>query len=316
MQKRIKFFGSALGIFVCYFYYGILQERITRGKYGGKNGEEEEKFVYALSLVLVQCVINFIFARLMLSYIMPQGEDTTKSVYYSLSALMYFLAMVASNMALQWVNYPTQVVAKSCKPIPVMVLGVLIGRKSYIWRKYLFVILIVLGVTLFMLKEGKSRATSENGLGVGELLLLSSLMMDGLLGAIQERMKAEHETRSGHMMLGLNKWSTLYLSVAVIATGEIVEFWKFVGRHPAVLWQLGSLAAAGAFGQYFILFVVSEFGPLPSSIVTTTRKFFTVLGSVILFGNTLVLREWAGTTLVFTGLFLDALYGKSPSKKK
>ena len=38
-----------------------------------------------------------------------------------------------------------QVVGKSCKPIPVMILGVIIGRKSYALKKYLFVLLIVIG---------------------------------------------------------------------------------------------------------------------------------------------------------------------------
>ena len=36
-----KFALCGIGIFVCYFYYGILQEKITRGKYG--EGEAEER---------------------------------------------------------------------------------------------------------------------------------------------------------------------------------------------------------------------------------------------------------------------------------
>ena len=59
---------------------------------------------------------------------------------------------------------------------------------------------------------------------------------------------------------------------------------------------------------------VSEFGPLPCSIITTTRKFFTVLGSVIMFGNTLHTRQWLGAVLVFAGIFLDGAYGKQKQK--
>ncbi len=46
---------------------------------------------------------------LVLSTVMKQGEDKTSRMYYASSALTYLLAMVCSNMALQWVNYPTQV---------------------------------------------------------------------------------------------------------------------------------------------------------------------------------------------------------------
>lgn len=42
-------------------------------------------------------------------FVLVQGEDTTRRLYYASCALTYLLAMVSSNMALQWVNYPTQV---------------------------------------------------------------------------------------------------------------------------------------------------------------------------------------------------------------
>ena len=101
-------------------------------------------------VVLIQCLMNTIFAKLMLVTILKQPRDLTKPAYYASSALTYLVAMVSSNMALQHVNYPTQVIGKSCKPIPVMILGVLIGRKSCSLLKYLFVLMIVGGVGIFM----------------------------------------------------------------------------------------------------------------------------------------------------------------------
>ena len=53
---------------------------------------------------------------------------------------------------------------KSCKPIPVMILGVLLGRKSYPLRKYLFVLLIVAGVAMFMYKDGKVTTKDSDSL--------------------------------------------------------------------------------------------------------------------------------------------------------
>lgn len=126
-SSRTKLLVCAAGIFVCYFYFGILQEKITRGQYG--DGEVKEKFTYMFALVFVQCLLNYIFAKIILLTVMKQGEDSTKTVYYALSSLTYLLAMVCSNMALQFVSYPTQVVGKAGKPIPVMILGVLLGRK-------------------------------------------------------------------------------------------------------------------------------------------------------------------------------------------
>lgn len=66
MQDRIKFAVAALGIFFSYFYFGILQEKITRGRYGdnrNEDGSHGEKFTFTLTLVGVQCLWNWIFAK-------------------------------------------------------------------------------------------------------------------------------------------------------------------------------------------------------------------------------------------------------------
>lgn len=68
-----------------------------------------------------------------------------------------------------------------------MVLGVLVGRKSYPFRKYIFILLIVVGIVLFMYKDKVGGKAANVTMGVGELLLLLSLTMDGLTGAIQVR---------------------------------------------------------------------------------------------------------------------------------
>ena len=161
---------------------------------------------------------------------------------------------------------------------------------------------------MFMYKENTKKSVGGDSLiGVGEILLLVSLTCDGLTGAVQERMKLEHGTKSGHMMLAMNKWSCGYLALAILATGEGREFVTFIQRHPQVTWHLATISVAGALGQFFIFMCVSEFGPLPCSIITTTRKFFTVLGSVILFGNSLLPHQWCGAVLVFTGVKLPYL---------
>merc|ERR1719270_3013360 len=270
-----------------------------------------------MALVAFQCAVNYLYALIMGHTVLKQGEDTTKFSFYACASLTYLLAMVTSNKALSWVNYPTQVIGKSCKPIPVMILGVLVGRERYPLLKYLFILMIVAGVAMFMYKDGSKKGGPASGsglVGVGEILLLVSLTCDGLTGAVQERMKLEHATKSGHMMLAMNKWSCGYLAVALLGSGEGIEFVSFIQRHPAVIWQLATFSVASALGQFFIFMCVSEFGPLPCSIITTTRKFFTVLGSVIMFGNSLLSHQWVGAVLVFCGIFLDGAYGKQKPK--
>lgn len=106
------------------------------------------------------------------------------------------------------------------------------------------------------------------------------------------------------------------MGVALLATGEIWDALSFCSRHPEVVPEIITFGFASALGQNFIFITVSEFGPLMCSIMTTTRKFFTILGSVVLFGNTLITRQWIGTAVVFTGLILNNMFGKNIKAEK
>ncbi|XP_077316120.1 solute carrier family 35 member B1 [Lithobates pipiens] len=308
----LRLLACFLGVFVCYFYYGILQETITRGTYG--EGENKEKFRFALSLVFVQCVANAIFAKILIHFFDSKGKpDRTQSWLYAACSLSYLGAMVSSNSALQYVNYPTQVLGKSCKPIPVMLLGVTVLRKKYPLTKYLCVLLIVAGVALFMYKP-KNSGSSDHAFGYGELLLLLSLTLDGLTGVSQDHMRAHFQTSSNPMMLNINLWSSLFLGAGILFTGELWEFLSFTERYPFIIYNILLFSLTSALGQTFIFMTVVYFGPLTCSIITTTRKFFTILASVLIFSNPISSLQWVGTFLVFLGLGLDAKFGKGPKK--
>lgn len=66
MNDKTKFIVASVGIFFSYFYFGILQEKITRGRYGdavNEDGSRGEKFTYTLALVGIQCLWNWVFAK-------------------------------------------------------------------------------------------------------------------------------------------------------------------------------------------------------------------------------------------------------------
>lgn len=78
--------------------------------------------------------------------------DTTSRWMYPAVAFTYLCAMLSSNEALQHVSYPTQVLGKSIKPVPVMLLGVIIARKRYHYAKYMAILLIVVGIMRLFIK--------------------------------------------------------------------------------------------------------------------------------------------------------------------
>ncbi|XP_010358349.1 solute carrier family 35 member B1 isoform X2 [Rhinopithecus roxellana] len=251
VPDRLRLPLCFLGVFVCYFYYGILQEKITRGKYG--EGAKQETFAFALTLVFIQCVINAVFAKIW--WIVPGAGS---------------MLPVLSPIWVPW-SPATQHYSLSTTQLRSLV----------------------------------------NPASQSQLL---SLTLDGLTGVSQDHMRAHYQTGSNHMMLNINLWSTLLLGMGILFTGELWEFLSFAERYPAIIYNILLFGLTSALGQSFIFMTVVYFGPLTCSIITTTRKFFTILASVILFANPISPVQWVGTVLVFLGLGLDAKFGKGAKK--
>ena len=90
--------------------------------------------------------------------------------------------------------YPVQVLFKSCKPVPVMLFGLILGKR-YGLKKYVNVIIITTGVALFMSggsssKKSSTGNASDNAL-IGALLLSVSLCFDGATGAYEDKLMSE-----------------------------------------------------------------------------------------------------------------------------
>lgn len=293
----------------------------------------------------------------MLDLIKPEEKDATHFGYYIAGSLANSTAMISSNMALRFVSYPMQVIFKAAKPIAVMTFGLCICKR-YSIQRYIFVLLIVVGVIIFKLfesKEGKMKKsptmmtynttmtpnvttifttttatpiTTSSSLSSndthwlpewepykGIALLIFSLSMDGVLGAVQDRIKAAYQPTFRQMMLSFSIWCCAFISIIVIVNGEVIEVFHFANRHPNVLLHLLSLGIAAAIGQLFIFTMVSSFGSLACSVTTTVRKFFSVVFSIIFFQNPSTLIQWIGAILVFSALLADAFYGKGRPKR-
>ena len=196
-----------------------------------------------------------------------------------------------------------------------MLLGVLIGRKTYTMYKYIFVTIVVIGVGLFTFKEKYDKKDGEDPI-LGIVFIGISLLMDGFLGAFEDRMRSVKKPTPLNLMFYMNSWNSLYLIAYLVTTSEGVEFFKFCHRHPIVIRDLSVVVFFGIFGQFCITSMIAYFGALPLSITTTIRKFVTVLLSVMIFNNVLSTRQWIAASIIFIALFLDGHFSRKGKKSK
>mmetsp|Transcript_48116 Transcript_48116/g.114511 ORF Transcript_48116/g.114511 Transcript_48116/m.114511 type:complete len:462 (-) Transcript_48116:111-1496(-) len=302
------------GIYFCYLYYGVLQEDLLTSAYG----PEKKSFKDACSLLFlmaVQCSIGAVLSRIAcLTSVQPLSGWQSMEDYsgfagrlwplYMQVGFCYVLAMLLSNGALSFINYPTQVIVKSCKMIPVMAVSVLWRNKVYPIEAYFRVSMVTAGIIMFTFfkKASKGGSKAANRQVVGLLMALGSLLMDGFVGPTQEEIFSRFNSSTHQMMYYTNMWALLLLGTAALATGEGQRAISFVVENPRVLSKITQFGVLSATGQFFIFFLVRSFSALTLVTVTTTRKFFTVLASILWFKHPLSVGQWASVAIVFAGL--------------
>jgi UDP-galactose transporter B1 len=239
-------------------------------------------------------------------------------------SLVNSLAAPIAFVSLRHISYPTMILAKSCKLVPVMLMNVLLYRRRFQPHKYIVVGLVTLGISLFMLsapaKKGKG-AESSSFLGLA--LLFVSLLLDGATNSGQDEVFARFKVSGGQMMFWMNLCSSALLALALIvplpplpaflgldtaarAGPELLSALSFIRDHPAVLSDILAFSLAGALGQLFIFDTLEHFGSLTLVTITVTRKLFTMLLSVAVFGHTLGWAQWLAVGIVFAGIGVEA----------
>jgi drug/metabolite transporter (DMT)-like permease len=168
--------------------------------------------------------------------------------------------MLCSNEALKFVNYPTQVLAKSCKLVPVLLVNLVIyRRKQSIWQ-YLHVTLVTLGILLFRWRAG--REAGESNTTYGLLLLAVSLFLDGVTGPTQEWIRDKYRPSSEQFILYCNVWAIVYIVALLAVAKDGVEGIVYIlsPENSSLLFQVVIFSLCGTFGQNFIFLTLRDFG--------------------------------------------------------
>ena len=227
-------------------------------------------------------------------------------------------------LALAYIPYPAQVLAKSAKVLPVMVLGTLLGGAAYSASEYACAAAIGGGVGLFALastspakklKAASSLASPNAPLGYA--LCALNLLLDGYTNAAQDAINRAWPGGATALwtMAWMNGWCGLYNAAYLAVTGGGARLAAFCGAHPAAAADVALFCGCGAAGQLFIFFLIRRFGSATNTLVTTTRKFFNILLSVAWLGHPLSAGQWGGVASVFGGLLASAALKQAKKAK-
>ena len=232
-KSAALFIGSA-GIFLSFSVFAVLQEDVYKKAYGG------EYFGFTFFALVLERGINALVAAAGLLLLGPSGLEIPHSDIFN-SGVSQMLAMAASNEALRYVSYPTQVLGKSCKMVPVMAGGIVLGGKRYSAVEYAQVVMITLGVCVFNFGGKKKKTGRDSPLGLA--LIAVSLFMDAFTGGLQDKVKmrtkelnplvAGPKRPSMHeSMLWTNVSGCAIALLLAIVTGHLSAGIQFCYKHP------------------------------------------------------------------------------------
>ena len=326
---------SAAGVYAAYLTQGYVQEAISTREYAPSGA----RFAQLKALHGLQSFGCFVTAGLvLLAFPGTRGGAAGKGKGGKEAAptapLLEFLKPSITNsigpalgiMALKNIPFSSQVLVKSCKMVTVMIGNTLVSGTRYSAKEYACAALIAGGLSLFSL-QGSGKAASklaDPNMVLGYGLCLVNLSFDGYTNSYQDNIKMRYQgTTAFEMMCWMNFWCALMVGTYTFgissAGGEIAAFCL---EHPDALRDIITFCICGAVGQLFIFLTIVQFGSLTNTIVTTARKFFSILISTALSGSPLVPLQWAGVACVFAGLagniYLKALKarGQGPKGKK
>jgi adenosine 3'-phospho 5'-phosphosulfate transporter B2 len=327
-NRNLKLLGCFVGLQVSYIAWGVVQEQLmtteyNMGKFRNSNfcvfGNRFLALIVALSIVLYQKS----------TAVKPLKEAPVQ--YYLPCSLSNSISSWAQYESLKFVSFPTQVLSKSCKLIPVMLVrpmdrlvlskwlmscvcgvqvGIVLNRKSYPWIEYAEALVITAGVAMFTFSEKSGKLHDESvDTMYGAALLALYLFCDSFTSQWQSRVYKSHGVNQFQMMLGVNTWSILLTGFTLIQTGEGITALAFLLADKQAFFHMLILSITSATGQLFIFYTIKEFGPVTFTIMMTTRQIFSLFLSCLMFSHHLGFFGWIGSLTVF-GIVFNRIYRK------
>jgi len=226
---------------------------------------------------------------------------------FAFSSVSNIVSSVSQYEALKYVSFPTQVVAKSCKMVPVMLMGYLVSGKRYTGLEYAMALAITSGAAIFKLNE-ESNAPVKNTQLIGIILIVSYMATDSFTSNWQSRMFKQYGITSMVMMLYANLFSSGFTALGLLLNpSELVTVVRFISANPEICYHIGIMAVCSAVGQLFIFYTIKRYGPLVFATIQTVRQLLSIVLSILFFAHPLNAMEVLGIGIVFATLAAQIL---------
>lgn len=239
------------------------------------------------------------------------GRVAPISAYSSLT-LCLISSSALSNMSLNFINFPTKVIFRSCKLIPTMVISTVINRHVFNVGEYASAAAVCLGLVMFATGEWQHSPSFDP---TGLLLVSLSVVADSILPNAQERMFKSGSSRL-EVTLYTNVFTLIAMTITTLLTGDLIGMIRY-GTENHILWAyMGVYTFVAYIAISMFMRVVKGYGGVVAVLLGTLRKGLTLVLSFVIFPKAFSWMFVFGSILVLGGLATSSLLKQHTKQKK
>mmetsp|Transcript_19900 Transcript_19900/g.32741 ORF Transcript_19900/g.32741 Transcript_19900/m.32741 type:complete len:352 (-) Transcript_19900:56-1111(-) len=315
VPNKVKVFGVDLGHFTrqnqllllaagnlsCSLAFAYMQEKVFLVE-----GFQSHAFVSWLTAVtfalcgFVECFLS--------------GDLKRKATLIEYAQLSVFTmgGMYLTNWSLKYLNYPTRVMFKSSKVIPVMGVGVVLQGKRYTGIEYLGAFILVAGISVFTLGDAKESPKFDI---LGVILISLGVLFDAVTSNFEEkRFFKLRKCSQAEVMMYASVFGSFWALVPLLQTGEFWEAIDHAKTHQQVVWGTMLFSVLGYCSSIFVLVLIKHFGATEAEIVKSCRKVFTICLSFALVAKPISYMHVIGGMIFLLSIFIS-IYSKNMKNK-
>jgi adenosine 3'-phospho 5'-phosphosulfate transporter B2 len=289
-------------IIVFFCSYGVAQEYIMTEDYGG------ELFPNTTFLIFCNRIVICCFST---SALLAAKEHIKLDVakWTVIPAATVLTSSWAQYECLHYVTFPTQVVFKSGKIVPTMLINTVVNRVRAPWTDYLLALVITGAVAGFSLVAEEAKGADQSSF-YGIMLLCLFLICDALTSNTEKWVyNKDKEFSNRQMMFSIGFVTLIYSGICTAcAPGGFNLVFGFIGRHPECIPQIVMLACNSTLGQYVIYYTVRTHGPVHLAVMMTVRQIISVYISAVLYHHDIPLLAGMFAAMAFGAVLSKPLY--------
>mmetsp|Transcript_13631 Transcript_13631/g.22403 ORF Transcript_13631/g.22403 Transcript_13631/m.22403 type:complete len:464 (+) Transcript_13631:144-1535(+) len=351
LPKAVQFITLALAVFFFFGIHNVLQEAMIN----------TEGFTFGVMLGWMEVLGVTLCSGLERSSLpwIGNGEAKKKMVApicaYPLLTLCLSMSSSLASWSLNYINFPTKVVFRSCKLLPTMLLAVVMGNsKRFTVIEIGSAVAVCAGLIIFAAGDWSLSKPQFHPFGL--TLVTLSVFADAVLPNAQEKIFRTYDASKSEVMFFTNVFTLMLQTGSTLLSGDLMGFVHFVMGKPKVeetnyfSFMMGtttvkqqhrnllgeqSLESSHGTGirTTFLLYVIAyvlishiavsahtqvvrKFGGVAAVFVGTARKGMTLVLSFVLFPKESNWKYAAGAALVLGGLTVASLEKQRNRKKK